>query len=301
MLADIKGDASVRSVPTATVGGLDIAYELIGTEGRPWVLTPGGRFSKDDPGVRELATAIAAAGNRVVIWDRPNCGASSVCFEGESESAMQADALAGLLRHLGLGPTVIIGGSGGSRVSMLAAARHRDVAAGLALWWISGGVYGLMSLGTHYCAGSLVAAWNGGMEAVVALEEWREVLERNPSNRARFLAQDPQAFVETMERWMRAYCPCGGEVVPGLPDEAARALAVPALVFRSGASDVHHTRATSERVADVLPNCRLVEPPWGDTEWLERGRARLAGEADGLFVRWPLLAPQLLAWADEAL
>jgi pimeloyl-ACP methyl ester carboxylesterase len=283
---------------TATVNGLSIAYEVVGTTGRPWAITPGGRFSKDDPGVRELAEAIAERGNRVVIWDRPNCGASSVSFEGPSESAMQADTLAGLLRELDLTPAVIAGGSGGSRVSLLTAARHRDVAAGLALWWISGGVHGLITLGVHYCGGSLAAAWTGGMEAVVALDEWREVLDRNPDNRARFLAQDRDTFIETMERWMLVYCPCGDEVVPGLADDEAGALDIPTLVFRSGASDVNHTRATSERLADVLPNARLVEPPWGDTEWIERQAARTSGEAPGLFVRWPLLAPQLVEWAD---
>jgi pimeloyl-ACP methyl ester carboxylesterase len=281
---------------TATVDRLSIAYELIG-DGRPWVITPGGRFSKDSPGVRELAMALADGGNRVLIWDRPNCGASDVCFDGPSESAMQADALAGLLAQLDMTPAVIAGGSGGARVSLLTAARHREVAAGLVVWWISGGVYGLMVLGTHYCGESLAAAWNGGMEAVVALPAWQEVLERNPANRKRFLAQDPKQFVATMERWMAAYCPCGDELVPGLPDADARTLDVPALVCRSGASDAHHTRSTSEQVARLLPNGRLVEPPWGDTEWLERQ----ATHAEGLFARWPLLAPTLRQWADGAL
>ena len=283
-------------MPTATVDGVTLAYEVIG-EGRPWVITPGGRFTKDEPGVRELATALAAEGNRVLIWDRPNCGESDVSFTGDSESAMQADALAGLLRELDMAPAVITGGSGGSRVSMLTAARHPDVAAGLALWWISGGVFGLMSLGTHYCGNSLRAAWTDGMEAVVELPEWAEVLERNPSNRQRFLDQDPREFVTTFERWMLAYCPCGDELVPGLPDATARALDIPALVFRSGEADAFHTRETSERVAEMLPNAQLVEPPWGDREWIERQGARAAG--DGLFARWPLLAPQLLSWARD--
>jgi len=100
---------------------------------------------------------------------------------------------------------------------------------------------------------------------------------------------------------MTAYCPCGDEVVPGLPDADARKLEVPTLVFRSGTSDAHHTGATSEAVAGLLPDTRLVEPPWGDTEWIERQAARTAGTAAGLFVRWPLLAPQLQAWADDAL
>ncbi len=266
-------------MPVADVEGLNIAYEVIGS-GRPWVVTPGGRFSKDSPGVRELAETLAADGNQVLIWDRPNTGASDLCFSGASESEMQADALAGLLRTLQMAPAVIAGGSGGSRVSLLTAARHRDVASGLALWWISGGPYGLISLGVHYCGDSIVAAWRSGMEAVAALPEWAEVLERNPRNRQLLLDQHPDEFIATLERWMLAYCPKPEELVPGLPDRSARSLDVPALVFRSGASDPHHTRHTSQQLAALLPEARLVEPPWSDTEWNERvdaARARRGG------------------------
>ena len=280
----------------ATVDGLSISYEVIG-DGRPWAITPGGRFTKDSPGVRELAEGLAAEGNRVLIWDRPNCGESDVCFTGSSESAMQADTLAALLTHLDMAPAVIAGGSGGARVSMLTAARHREVASGLAVWWISGGAFGLMSLGMHYCGQSLVKAWEGGMDDVVALPEWDEVLRRNPSNRQRFLDQDRREFITTMEQWMLAYCPCGDELVPGLPSADARKLDLPALVFRSGQSDAYHTRATSEQVAEALPNARLVEPPWGDREWIER---QLDHQANGnLFARWPLLVPQLAEWSRD--
>ncbi len=287
----------------AEVNGLALGYEVIGERpGRPWVITPGGRFSKDSPGVRELASELATEGegHRVLIWDRPNCGESDVCFEGANESAMQADALAALLQHLGLVPAVIAGGSGGARVSLLTASRHREVASGLATWWISGGVYGLLVLATHYCGGSLAAAWTDGMEAVAALPEWAESLERNPSNRQRILDQDRDKFIATMERWMEAYCPRDGEHIPGLPDAEAQALDLPAIVFNSGASDANHTRATSEALAGLLPRAVLAEPPWGDREWIERGEAREARD-EGIFSRWPLLAPQLLAWQAEAL
>lgn len=283
---------------TADINGISVAYEVIG-DGRPWVITPGGRFSKETPGVRELAQELAGRGNKVLIWDRPNTGESDVCFRGSSESVMQADTLAGLLRELDMAPAVIIGGSGGARVSLLTAARHPDLASGLAMWWITGGVYGLMSLGTHYCAGTISAAWHGGMEAVVALPEWAEVLERNPGNRRRFLDHDPKEFVATFERWMVTYCPCGDELVPGLPDEDGRAMDVPTLVFRSGTTDLFHTRATSEQVAGLLPAARLVEPPWGDNEWNERSAEAQSGQGAGLFSRWPLLAPTLLDWAAE--
>jgi pimeloyl-ACP methyl ester carboxylesterase len=282
----------------ATVDGLTLGYELIGDEGgRPWVITPGGRFTKESPGVRELAVELSKAGNRVLIWDRPNCGESDVNFTGSSESAMQADALVALLENLDMTPAVIAGGSGGARVSLLAAARHPEAAAGVAVWWISGGVYGLLSLATHYCGNSVAEAWRDGMEAVAGLDEWAEVIASNPSNRQRFLDQDRAEFIATLERWMVAYCPREGETVPGLTDADARRMQLPALVFRSGESDPHHTRATSEAVAGLLPQARLVEPPWGDREWIERGEAR----DEGLFARWPRLAPQLLEWQAATL
>ena len=156
----------------ATVDGMSIAYEVIGERkgnGRFWSITPGGRFSKDTAGVRELAQALAAEGHQVLIWDRPNCGESDVRFTGSSESAMQADILAGLLTQLNMTPAVGVGGSGGSRVSLLTVTRHPEVAEGLSMWWISGGTYCLMSLGVHYCGGSIQTAWTDGMEAVAAL------------------------------------------------------------------------------------------------------------------------------------
>ena len=77
-------------MPVAEINGLSVAYDLIGM-GAPWVITPGGRFSMDAPGVRGLAEALAAGGKKVLIWDRPNTGASQVCFSGPSESEMQTD------------------------------------------------------------------------------------------------------------------------------------------------------------------------------------------------------------------
>jgi hypothetical protein len=75
-------------------------------------------------------------------------------------------------------------------------------------------------------------------------------------------------------------------------------MTVPTLIFRSGASDPHHTRATSENLHAVIPGSQLVEPPWGDNEWNERGDAAREGTG-ALFERWPLLAPQLLDFAAQ--
>ena len=105
------------------------------------------------------------------------------------------------------GPTVIAGGSGGARVSLLTAARNPDVTAGLAMWWISGGVPGLLQLANYYCMPSADAAWHGGMEAVVALDQWQETIAKNPRNRDRFLAMD-------RERVPGGDGPLGGGVLP---------------------------------------------------------------------------------------
>jgi pimeloyl-ACP methyl ester carboxylesterase len=291
-------------MPVAELDGFEIAYDVVGGAGgagkQPWILTPGGRFTKEVGGLPELARALVDAGHGpVVLWDRPNCGASSVAFWGRSESEVQADALGALLRHLDLGPTVIAGGSGGARVSLLAAARNPDVTAGLAMWWISGGVPGLLQLANYYCLPSLDAAWHGGMDAVVELDQWQETIAKNPGNRQRFLDTDRDEFLATMDRWALAYCPCDDALVPGLDDADRARLRAPILVFRSGASDMSHTRATSEALANGLKGAELVEPPWDDAEWNER-RAAIASTGS-LFVRWPLLAPQLVEWADRTI
>jgi pimeloyl-ACP methyl ester carboxylesterase len=286
-------------MPVVELDGIEIAYDLVGDGGPPWVLTPGGRFTKEVGGLPEMARAIADTGRRVVLWDRPNCGASSVVFRGRSESEVQAEALGALLRHLDLGPAVIAGGSGGARVSLLTAARNPDVTAGLAMWWISGGVPGLLQLANYYCMPSSDAAWHGGMEAVAALDQWQEVQASNPRNRDRILAMDRAEFLEVMDRWAVAYCPCDDALVPGLDDADVARLAVPILVFRSGSSDMSHTRATSETLARGLPGAELVEPPWGDDEWNERRDA--IEQTGSLFVRWPRLVPQLVEWADRTI
>jgi hypothetical protein len=72
----------------------------------------------------------------------------------------------------------------------------------------------------------------------------------------------------------------------------------PVLVFRSGASDPEHKRETSEHLAKIIPGARLVEPPWGDREWIERGE-EAAENGKALFVHWPLLVPQLAEFGDQ--
>ena len=276
------------------ISGLTIEYELLGPKAAPAIaLTPGGRFAKDSPGLPELGQALAAGGHRVLLWDRPNCGASDISFEAASESDLQARTLIELIRALELGPTALAAGSGGSRVSLIAAARDPEAVSHLIVWWISGGALSLISLAAYYCVNSAIAASRGGMAAVAELPGWSEQLQRNPKNREILLAQDPDRFIETMERWALAYMPSKTSPVPGMSPESFARLRMPVLVYRSGKSDLSHTRRTSEWVHELIPHSEMREPPWPDEEWNNRsGYAMKHGS--GHFAGWPLLAPAIL-------
>jgi len=281
------------------IDGIGIEYELLGPEGAPAIaLTPGGRFSKDSPGLHELGAALVAGGRRVLLWDRPNCGASDISFAGASESALHAHTLIALIRALGLGPTTLAAGSAGSRVSLIAAAAAPEAVSHLVLWWISGGALGLMQLAAYYCCEHATQASLGGMQAVAAMPAWAEQLRRNPRNRDRLLAQDADSFIETMQRWAAVYAPSPESPVPGMTRVDFARLAMPVLILRSGRSDISHTRRTSEWVHELIPHSELVEPPWGDEEWNDRMRASFK-EGRGLFERWPLLAPQILEFTGR--
>ena len=151
-------------------------------------------------------------------------------------------------------------------------------------------------LSYYYCHDSLAAAAMGGMSAVAALPGWNEPLRRNPGNRAKLLSQNEDAFIETMKLWAKSFLPNADAPVPGTSADELQAFKKPTMILRSGQSDFHHPRDTSEALHALIPGSQLAEPPWGDREWLDRLKAQAAGE--GLFARWPLLAPQILAFAN---
>ncbi len=278
-----------------SIFGVGVEYELLGPPGAPAVaVTPGGRFSKDTPGIRELGQALADGGRRVLLWDRPNCGASDISFDADGESELHARTLLALIDALDLGPTALAAGSAGSRVSLIAAARGPDQISHLALWWISGGVVSLITLANYYCCDYALAASAGGMEAVAALPGWAEQIARNPANRDILLAQDPAAFIRKMEQWASVYLPVPDSPVPGMtPADFAR-LAMPVLVFGNSPRDISHTRATSDWVGRLVPHADLRDPPWSDLEWNQRSGSKTPDGRPGLFAGWPALAPAIL-------
>ena len=283
------------------IDGVGIAYELIGRAGDPAVsLTPGGRFCMDVPGLRDLAEAVAAGGRRVLIWDRPNCGYSDTVLRGASESETQAEALVGLIRKLDLGPTAICGGSGGARVSLLSAARDPEVCSHVCIWWVSGDPIGLMQLAVFYCGEAAIAASQGGMERVLQAGSWAEHLAKNPQAREKLLAMDPRQFIAMMQQWASIYVPSELTPVPGMSQRDWAQLTMPVMVFRSSATDLSHTRETSEWVHRLVPQSKIVSPPWRDDEWNHQSQRQMAGDVGiTIFTSWPKLAPQILEFIAD--
>ena len=240
---------------TIRVNGATIAYELLGEGDHTLVITAAGRV----PGraVGPLAEALAKD-HRVLIWDRRNTGRSDVYFGEESEDEIWAADLAELVRALDVAPVCLLGGSGGARTTLLAAHHTPELISKLVLWWITGGTFGLLTMGTRYGQSFIFAARCGGMQAVVELPELSELMTRQ-SNRDSLLAFDPDIFVSNVERWMDLWVPRPGTAVPGMTDQDLRAITIPTLIFEQ--YDEYHPLETAEHVHALMPASRLVKPP----------------------------------------
>ena len=285
-----------RSDTTIEINGGNVVYEILGKTGDLIVLTPGGRFSKDVPGLRPLAQALVKGGYRVLLWDRPNCGASDVQFYGKSESHMRAETLNGLLTALDAGPSILAGGSGGARDSMLATMLYPELVTKLVVWNIVGGVYGSFVLGSHYLVPSILAVRGLGMEGVVRVPEWRERIEQNPVNKQRLLDFHPDQFLKVMLRWLNAFVSKPGQTIPGVEDELFDNIEIPTLIIRGGENDLDHPKRTSLEVNCLIKGSDLIDPPWPEDAWERAGEKRAQGKVKrfNMFDTWVQAAPPIL-------
>jgi len=280
--------------------GGKVVYEILGESGDFIVLTPGGRFSKDIPGLRPLAQALVDGGYRVVLWDRPNCGKSDVQFYGQSESHMRAETLHALVTTLGIGPCIIAGGSGGARDSMLTIMLYPEIATKLVVWNIVGGVYGTFVLGAHYVTPNIRPVLTMGMEGLLHLREWKERIADNPANEARLLALDPDEFVKVMMRWLNAFVSKPGQTIPGVEDEMFDNITVPTLIIRGGEDDWDHPKRTSLEVSCLIKGSELIDPPWPEDAWEQAAKDNAQGKVKhfNMFDTWVQAAPSILKFLD---
>jgi len=230
-------------MPTTTVRGVNINYQVLGDAG-PWVaLSPGGRNAMDS--VQSLGRRFADTGYRVLLHDRRNCGASDVVIDGdESEYEIWADDLHELLGQLDALPAIVGGSSSGCRLSLLFALRHPEAVSKLLLWRVTGGGFAAKRLAEKYYGLYIRTAQEGGMAAVCQTEEFAERIADRPENRDRLMAMDPNQFIAVMSHWL-AYFEAGADLpVIGVTEAELRSIGVPTCIVPG--NDNTHPPAVAE-------------------------------------------------------
>ncbi len=242
-------------MPIANIRGVDLNYEILGDRGPFVALQPGGR--RGGIGVKSLGQKIAEAGNRVIIYDRRNCGASSVAIEGESENDEWAEDLHELLSRLDALPAYIGGSSSGCRLAMVLTLRRPEDVRGLLLWRVTGGAYAAERLTNQYYSSHIEAAEKGGMAAVCAMEHWSGMSQTNPRARAALMAMEKQDFIARMTEWRRSFAAGADHPVIGISPAQLRSMIVPACVIPG--SDRVHPRLPGQVAHRLMPNAEYHE------------------------------------------
>jgi pimeloyl-ACP methyl ester carboxylesterase len=237
-----------------TLDGVTLAYEILG-QGPPVVWTPGGFEDKER--ARPLAERLSSR-YRVLIYDRPNCGASDVVIEGApSELVVWANYLHALMEQLGMSPAYVGGGSGGHIPSLLVAHRHpEDVKALLLVAPSTDNLELWEFLRLRYREGAELSETKG-MQAVIEISPWAELIKQNPANRERLLSMDPKRFAAIMRQWSK-FAESGRPYFAHLSDDELQRITVPAIIIPG--IEEYHPRHVAERLHGLLPNSELVLP-----------------------------------------
>jgi pimeloyl-ACP methyl ester carboxylesterase len=262
----------------AIIRGVHINYEVIGNSGSWIALTPGSRRPYGE--LVGLSKAIAAAGYRVLLHDRRNCGASDVAFDGSaSEHEVWADDLYELGKQLGALPIYVGGSSAGARLAILFAIRHPDGLRGSLLWRVTGGQEAVDRLADSYYGQFIKIAQAGGMESVCKSEHFAECIKARPANRDRLLQTDVGQFIKVMTTWRERFLESAMLPIVGASEADLRAIKAPACLIAG--NDVIHTPATARKAAGLIPNSELHEDvvekrsddkllkEWDRKEWRE--------------------------------
>jgi pimeloyl-ACP methyl ester carboxylesterase len=250
-------------MPIANVRGVNLNYEVLG-HGGPWIaLSPGGRRALDN--VKPLAQRVADAGYRVLIHDRRNCGVSDIVIGADrSEYEVWADDLYALLSQLKAQPTVVGGSSSGCRLSVLFALKYPHAVRALLLWRVTGGPFAARRLTENYYDKYVRAAQAGGMQAVCALDHFKERIEARPDNRAALMAIDPDAFIAAMESWRDQFA-AGAELpIIGASETDLNSIKVPTCIIPG--NDKTHSHAIAEAAHRMIPGSELHDLFPGDQD-----------------------------------
>lgn len=240
------GAGYVRRVERVEVAGVEVAYERAGS-GPPVVLVHGAAVDSRSwrPQLAGLADEFT-----VVAWDEPGVGRSSAVPAGFTLAGF-ADALAGLLTHLGLGPAHVGGLSWGGTVVLECYRRHPELFASLLL------------VDTY-------AGWKGSLpadEVRARVEGTRAMLaappeEFDPTLPGLFGAEPSTALVAEMAAMARDVLPGTLALELGIMAEADLSdvlplVAVPTLLLW-GELDARSPLRVAHEFAQAVPGAELV-------------------------------------------
>lgn len=251
---------------TAVLDGFELRYELHG-EGIPVVYTPG-RFDPLESSTI-VAEALVPLGYQVLLWDRPNTGASGLLFEPDHLLRLWADKLDALFDHVGFSSAFVAGVPNGLLASLHFATWHPTRVSGLVL---VGAVNGDPSWWDAIAEATLLeparVIEEQGMAAALALGggrwgvfDWPGQFQLAPHKRDQLLAMDPAAAARTLRAWSDGYT-TERVWAGGLTDEQLAGIDAPAIVF-SGPGELwaafpFHGPEDARRLHNALPHSELV-------------------------------------------
>ncbi len=248
-------------MPRIKVNDVDLEYELIG-EGPTVVWTPGGWIPRDI-GVYLFAGRLSRM-NRVLVWDRRNCGASDILIEDSpNEMIPWVEDLRAMLHELDLAPAVLGGVSFGSSMSLMMAHRYpEDVKALVLVAPPADNIEALRPLVDGHYHDYAKIAEKEGMKAVAEATggywSWPDLVNRNPENLEKMLAMNPHTFAGIMRQWAK-WVMSGRVHLGGLSDDELQSIDVPILIAHGhdGPGGVH-PRSAAEDLRRALPNVEWV-------------------------------------------
>ena len=240
-------------MPNATVRGLNINYEIIGDEG-PWAAPiTGGRRGYQE--FIPIAKRIAGEGNRVLLHDRRNTGASDIKLEAhEVEEMIWPTICAIFLISWVLCRPSSEASSGADRDYVRPAPSLRAPSA-------------VAPAGDGRCVSpnacrpcitdSSSPQLEGGMEAVCATNMWKERIEANPGNRELLKAMDPADFIDIFSRSKELFEAGVHHPVMGVTNEELSSLTMPTIVIPG--NDNTHASASGKAAHERIPDSELYD------------------------------------------
>jgi pimeloyl-ACP methyl ester carboxylesterase len=250
-------------MPISNIRGVNINWQAVGTHG-PWLaMITGGRRGHDE--FVPLAKKIASQGYRVMLHDRRNTGASDLLLEGdEGEEFPWTGDLYELLRQQDALPAFIGGSSAGARTSILFYLRHPQAVRGLLLLRVTGGAFAADRLPENYYGQFIRAAEQGGMDAVCAMDQWKERIDTNPRNGEYLRRLPAKKFIEVLTRWNEIFVAGAHHPVMGVTAQELQSIKVPTIVIPG--NDKTHSSASGLTAHKLIPGSELHRLPITDQD-----------------------------------